>query len=431
MSDFPSSLDAAEPRRSGPVTRRRVLGAGMAGAALAMTGCASPLAGAKPRVVVVGGGWGGLGAVRTLARDGKADVTLIEPNDAFMSCPLSVHYIAGWQPASDFQRGYETVDRLGIRRVRERAVAVDRAASAVVTAGGRIPYDFLVLSPGVDYMEQAVAGYAEARAQLPVGFRAFEQAAVRAQVDRFLASGGSFVIGVPKPPYRCPPAPYERAFLIAEQVKRRGVKGKVIIVDESQAPTPPPIARPILAAMKEVYANEIEYLPGAGVTAVDIGRRRLTTAMGEVPFTEANLVLPMRAPALVREAGLGERWAAVKLPSFQAQADDRIYVIGDAQGAPLPKSGHVAFGAGVQVARDIARRIAGQEAPAPNGPVSLPSGICWASVTHDQAIMINVGATIVPGEAPKLSFEVDPAHNAASGKGANDWGRMMWKNMLG
>jgi sulfide dehydrogenase [flavocytochrome c] flavoprotein chain len=431
MSKLPSSFDPADAGSTGPVTRRRVLGAGMAGAALAVAGCASPLGGAKPRVVVVGGGWGGLGAVRTLARDGKADVTLVEPNDAFMSCPLSVHYIAGWQPASDFQRSYETIDRLGIRRVRERALAIDRAGSAVVTASGRVPYDFLVLSPGVEYMEQAVAGYAQARAQLPVGFRAFEQAAVRAQVDRFLAGGGSFVISVPKPPYRCPPAPYERAFLVAEQVKRRGVKGKVVIVDENEAPTPPPIAKPILAAMKSVYANEIEYLPGAGVTAVDIGRRRLTTAMGELPFTEANLVLPMRAPALVREAGLGERYAAVRLPSFLAQADEKVYVIGDAQGAPLPKSGHVAFGAGVQVARDIARRIAGQEAPAPTGPVSLPSGICWASVTHDQAIMINVGASVVPGAPPKLSFQVDPAHNAASGKGAADWGRTMWNHMLG
>ncbi|HSM22886.1 MAG TPA: FAD/NAD(P)-binding oxidoreductase, partial [Rubrivivax sp.] len=274
------------------ISRRTVVQAGLAATAALVGGCASFGGEAKPRVVVVGGGWGGLGAARTLARSGKVEVTLVEANDTFMSCPLSAHYIAGLQPATDFQRSYEAVDRAGIKRVRERVTAIDRAASVVVTASGRLPYDFLVLSPGIEYMEDAIAGYAQAREQLPVGFRAFEQTAVRQQVERFLATGGSFVISVPKPPYRCPPAPYERAFLIAEQIKKRGVKGKVIIVDANPNPMPPPVARPIVNAMRTVYANEIEYLPQSEVTAVDMGRRTLATAMGEVRFTEANLVLP-------------------------------------------------------------------------------------------------------------------------------------------
>ena len=416
--------------RTSMISRRRALQAGLAGSAALVAGCATSPSPAKPRVVVVGGGWGGLGAVRALARAGPVDITLVEPNAGFMSCPLSVHYVATLQPAQDFQRSYEGVDRLGIRRVRARATAVDRAGKAVVTAEGRLPYDFLVLSPGVDYIEDGIAGYAEARAQLPVGFRAFEQAAVRAQVDRFLQVGGNFVIGVPKPPYRCPPAPYERAFLIAEQVRRRGVKGKVVLIDSNPGPVPPPIAGPVLNAIRKVYANEIEYITQTDVSAVDIGRRRLTTGMGDIPFTEANLVLPMRAPALVRQAGLGERWAAVQLPSFRSQADEAVYVIGDAQGSPLPKSGHVAFGAGAQVGREILRRLAGETIAAPTAAVSLPGGICWANVTHDEAIMINVGATFIPGQAPKLSFQVDAVHSSGSGKGAVEWGRMMWNNML-
>ena len=410
------------------ISRRAVVHAGLAASAALVAGCATTAA--KPRVVVLGGGWGGLGAARTLARSGKVVVTLVEANDAFMSCPLSAHYIAGLQPATDFQRNYAAIDAMGIRRVRERASAIDRAGSAVVTPGGRLPYDFLVLSPGIEYMDEAVSGYAEARAQLPVGFRAFEQSAVRAQVERFLANGGSFVISVPKPPYRCPPAPYERACLIAEQVRRRGVKGKVIVVDANPNPMPPPTAKPLVAAMRG-YAAELEYLPSTDLSAVDIGRRRLATTMGDVPFTEANLVLPMRAPGIIRQAGLGERWAAIKLPSFLSQADEKIYVIGDAQGTPLPKSGHVAFGTGVQVGHDIVRRLSGEAAPAASGPVSLPPGLCWASASHDKAIMISVGATVAPGEAPKMSFQIDPEANTASSQGATAWGRTMWKNMLG
>jgi NADPH-dependent 2,4-dienoyl-CoA reductase/sulfur reductase-like enzyme len=287
-----------------------------------------------------------------------------------------------------------------------------------------------VLSPGIEYVEEAVAGYAEARGQLPVGFRAFEQIAVREQVDRFLANGGSFVISVPKPPYRCPPAPYERACLIAEQVRKRGVKGKVVVVDANPAPMPPPTAKPLVAAMRG-YAAELEYLPNTELSAVDVGRRRLTTSMGEISFTEANLVLPMRAPAIVRQAGLGERWAAIELPSFLSQADPKIYVIGDAQGTPLPKSGHVAFGTGVQVGRDILRRVSGQAAPAAAASVALPAGLCWAATAHDKAVMISVGASFVPGEPLKMSFQVDPEGNTASSQGAAEWGRTMWTNMLG
>lgn len=413
--------------------RRQFLqGTAALGLAALATGCASLGSSAKARVVVVGGGWGGLGAVRALVEGGQVQVTLVEPNESFMSCPLSAHFIAGWQPATDFQRSYANIDRLaGVRRVRERVLELDRAKAEVVTATQRIGYDFLVLSPGIEYMEEAIAGYAEARSQLPVGFRAFEQAAVKREVDAFLVNGGHFVISAPKPPYRCPPAPYERAFMIAEQMQKRGTKGKIIIVDANPAPTPPPIATPILNAMKSVYAAQIEYMPSVDIKAVDMGKRALLTSEGDIPFQHANLVLPMRANALVRQAGLGERWAAVQLPSFRSQADAKVYVIGDAQGSPLPKSGHVAFNAGKQVGEEILERVAGKVVVAPTGPVDLPLGICWANVTHDTAININVASSMEPGQAPKLKFSVDPQHNVRSGSGAMSWGNGMWKAMLG
>ncbi len=413
------------------IGRRQMVQAGVLGLAAFASGCASVVTPAKARVVVVGGGWGGLGAVRALAAAGTVDVTLVEPNEAFMSCPLSAHYIAGHQPASDFQRSYTRIDQLGVRRLRERVTAIDREKREVVTGTQRLRYDYLILSPGIEYIEDSIQGYADARAQLPVGFRAFEQLAVRQQVDRFLDAGGSFVIGIPKPPYRCPPAPYERAFLIAEQMKRRGTKGKIVLIDANPAPMPAPIAKPILDAMKALYSNQIEYLTDTAISAVDMGRKTLSTALGEVPFTQANLILPMRAPALIRQAGLGERWAAVRLPSFQSQADERIYVIGDAQGTPLPKSGHVAFGAGQQVAGDVLDLVAGKPLPKPGGEVELPLGICWANVTHAEAININVRTTISAAAAPQLRFTVDPAHNARSGAAAMSWGQGIWKAMLG
>lgn len=410
------------------IGRRAVLGSAVAGLALAS---APRIArGARPRVVVVGGGWGGLGALRALARGGAADLVLVEPHPSFVSCPLSIHYIVGERPFADFEHGYGVLDRLGVRRIAGPALAIDRDRREVVTPDTRLGYDFLVLSPGVEYAEEAIAGYAEARSALPVGFRPFEQHGVKALVERFLAEGGTFLISVPKPPYRCPPAPYERACLIAEQIARRGTKGKVVIADANPQPMPPPIAKPILEAMRAAHGERIEYLPDHEAKAVDPAKGNLDCGIADVPFTHANIVLPMRAPKLLREAGLAERWAAVRLPDFRAQADERIWILGDAAGTPLPKSGHVAFNAGIVVAQAIERRIDGAPEPAP-GPTELPTGICFAAIGNDRAIRINVGAGFVPGEAPKLRFEVDPAPSRESSEAAARWARSMWQSMLG
>ncbi|PWB39357.1 MAG: sulfide dehydrogenase [Rhodocyclales bacterium] len=414
--------------------KRRTLLKGMAAAtAVSVMGCAGQVAtGSRPRVVVVGGGWGGLGAVRALAASGQVDITLIEPNDGFMSCPLSILYIAGFAPASDFQRSYGVVDALGVRRVKDRVLDIDRAGRTVKTATQSIPYDFLVLSTGLEYMEEALPGYAAARDQFPVGFRAFEQSAVQRQAATFLEQGGNFVITVPKPPYRCPPAPYERACLIAQRMKEKGTKGKIILVDANKHPMPPPLAKPMLAAMKEMYGAQIEYISEVDPKSIDAGRKVLATSKGDIPFTHANIILPMRAPGLIRKAGLGERFAAIELPTFQSKKDKNVFVVGDAQGTPLPKSGHIAFGAGQQVGEQILATIAGKYKEAGLGDeVTLPAAICWGKVSTSLAIMINVNASVAVGDPPKIKYQVDPAANAASSKGAMDWGRNMWNAMLG
>ena len=415
------------------VKRRALLKGMAAAAAVSVMGCAgSGTSAARPRVVVVGGGWGGLGAVRALAASGKVDITMIEPNDGFMSCPLSVLYIAGFRPASDFQRSYGVIDSLGVRRIQDRVLDIDRAGRMVKTSTQSIPYDFLVLATGLEYMEETLPGYAAARDQFPVGFRAFEQSAVQRQAATFLEQGGNFVITVPKPPYRCPPAPYERACLIAQRMKEKGTKGKIIVVDANKGPMPPPLAKPMLTAMKEMYGAQIEYINEVDPKSIDAGRKVLSTSKGDIPFTHANIILPMRAPGLIRKAGLGERFAAIELPSFQSKKDKSIFVVGDAQGAPLPKSGHIAFGAGQQVGEQILATIAGKYKEAGLGDVvTLPSAICWGKVSTSMAIMINVNSSVSVGDPPNVKYEVDPAANAASSKGAMEWGTNMWNAMLG
>ncbi|WP_029462793.1 FAD-dependent oxidoreductase [Serpentinimonas barnesii] len=415
-------------------SRRQLLHGGAAvGLALLATGCATPIGTAKARVVVVGGGWGGIGAARTLAESGQVEVTMLEPHPSFMSSPMSALYIAGLKPLSYLNHSYRNVDRTGVRRVRERATAIDRSARFVQTETQRLPYDYLVLSPGIEYMEESLPGYAEGRDRLPVGFRAFEHEAVRQQADAFLSQGGIYVMTVPRPPYRCPPAAYERACMLAEQMQRRRTRGKIVIVDANSDPTPAPTARSIVHAMETLYPNEIEYRRDLVPSRIDAARRVLSTPEGDINYTVANIIPPMRAPGLIRQAGLGERWASVHLPSFRSTADPLVYVIGDAQGSILPKSGHVAHGAGMQVAKEILGLVAGrpEPAPAPGTTVALPGGICWAKVNEKSAIMVNVSASMQIGQAARLSFEVDPQHNARSKQGSLEWAQLMWGTMLG
>ncbi len=413
--------------------RRTLLKGTAAATAVSVVGCASQVATSpRPRVVVVGGGWGGLGAVRTLAAGGKVDITLIEPNDGFMSCPLSVLYIAGYAPASNFQRSYGAVDALGVRPVKDRVVDIDRAGRTVKTATQSIPYDFLVLATGLEYMEEALPGLAAAREQFPVGFRAFEQSAVQRQVAAFLEQGGNFIISVPKPPYRCPPAPYERACLIAQRMKEKATKGKIIVVDANKHPMPPPMARPMETAMREMYGSQIEYITEADPKSIDAGRKVLSTSKGDIAFNHANIIPPMRAPGLIRKAGLGERFATIELPTFQSKADKNVFIIGDSQGSPLPKSGHIAFGTGQQVGAQILATVDGKYREADLGDeVTLPAAICWGKVSTSLAIMINVNASVAVGDPPKIRYEVDQTANATSSKGAIDWGNSIWHAMLG
>lgn len=411
--------------------RRRFVQAASIGAAAAATvGCASVVKPEGPRVVIVGGGWGGGGTARALIESGvPINVTLIEPNERFMSCPLSSHYVTGHATAESFQVSYASLVKSGVSHVRDRVTAIDRSRKVIVAGGREIAYDFLVLSPGIEYMEEAMPGFAEGRASLPVGFRMFEQTAVRQEFDRFLKTGGDFVITVPKPPYRCPPAPYERAALMAEVIQKRKVTGKIIVLDENPNPMPPPIAKPILASFAELYKNQIEYVNNVEIMGVDARRKVLSTSKGDIRYEAANVVLPMRAPALIRQAGLGQRWADVKLPTFLSAVDDSVYVIGDACGLPLPKSGHLAFETGQLVAGHIASRVKSTGTVAPTA--TMPNGICWAFMSAKEAIGIHVATSWESGSPPKLQFKVDPARNAAAGDGAMQWGRSMWNAMFG
>lgn len=380
---------------------------------------------AAPRIVIVGGGWGGLSAARHLreALPG-ADLTLIEPNGAFMSCPLSVHYLVGERTAESLTFDLGVLARENTRHLRTRAETVDRDAKEVVTPEGRVPYDVLVLSPGIDYIADAIEGWEAARDQLPVAFRAFEQTALKAKLDAF--QGGDMVLSVPPLPYRCPIAPYERAALFADWMDRRGLPGRVILLDQNPDI---PIGKPAIeAAFAELFPTRIEHRKGIERIAIDPAAQTVTAGGETIPYALAALVPPMKAGGILNRAGLAQRWAPVRFPHFLAEGDDDIYIIGDSVASPLPKSGHVAFEAGLQVARHIAARVAGTE---PEDDESLPSAICFAFFNGREAMAVNISNSWngLTNEIERRA-QVDAARSTAAADQAHAWAAQVWGQLV-
>jgi NADH dehydrogenase FAD-containing subunit len=406
--------------------RRTVLAGGTAAVAATLVSPYRARAQIAARIVVVGGGWGGISAARSLKTMlPDADVTMVEPKAAFMSCPMSIHYIVGQRSEESLTRDFTALTDIGVRHVQSTAETIDRSARVVVTENERLAYDFLVLSPGIDYMQDAIPGFAEHRDKLPVGFRAFEQQAVKAALDAY--EGGDIVLSVPPMPFRCPIAPYERAAMFAEWMNHNDKPGKVFLLDQNPGI---PIGQPVIsAAFSDLYADRIEHVNGIEFQSVNAETRTIETNEGRLTYGMAALVPPQQAAGLIRRAGLGERWAGVRFPSFQSADDEDIYIIGDSVGAPLPKSGHLAFETGVRVARHIADRVNQGHAEA---ELNLPSAICFASFNSTEAMGVNVTAEWdeLLGEVKRAPV-VDPQRSGDALGRANAWSEYVWAELLG
>lgn len=380
------------------------------------------------RVVIIGGGWGGVTAARHLRRaNPDIEVVLIEKNPSFISCPISNLYLGGLKDLEFISFDYTQVVRAGVSFVNERALEISRAGRYVRTTGGLVFYNYLVVSPGIDYMYEAIEGYSEVRQFLPVAFKPFEQLPLRRQIEQF--EGGDLVMSIPRPPFRCPPGPYERAALLANYLKTNEIKGKVIVLDAN--PGPLGKAPGFLAAFNDLYKDHLEYIPQAEVTAIDYARKTVKTGLGEFKFDLANIIPPMKAGEIVRASGLGDRWANIQLPSFLSERDDRIYLLGDIVGnAPYPKSGQVAYNGGKIVAAHIAQRIAGRRLA--EIPTPLPENICYSFVNSEEAIWVaHKHNWDTAARQVRQQVTVDNQRSRQNGGLTIEWARGLWSSMFG
>lgn len=347
----------------------------------------------KPRVVVVGGGAGGATAARYIAKDsnGEIDVTLIEPTRTYYTCFFSNLYLGGFRSMESLGHSYgKLAAEYGINVVHDWATGVDRDAKTVTTAGGySIPYDRLILSPGIDFVDGAVEGWdVSSQNKMPHAYKAGSQTELlRAQIMA-MPQGGTYAMVAPPNPFRCPPGPYERVSMVAHMLKETNPTAKILIADPKEKFSKQGLFE---AGWNDHYAGMIERVgPDFGGDAVSVDPDAMTLSIdGEVTNVDVCNVIPaMKAGRIADIAGITEgNWAPVNAADLSSKMDANIHVLGDAcaQG-DMPKSG---FSANSQ-AKVCANAVRG----ALTGSTVFPArfaNTCWSLIDTNDGV--KVGAT--------------------------------------
>jgi sulfide dehydrogenase [flavocytochrome c] flavoprotein chain len=334
------------------------------------------------RIVVIGGGFGGAACARALRKiNPKLQVTLVEPNRTFTACPFSNEVVAGLRSIETQQFGYERIPSDGLSVIAQAATKIDPQARTVGLADGTsLAYDRLVLAPGIDLNFDALPGYNETTStKMPHAWKAGEQTMLlRAQLEA-MEDGGVVAIAVPAAPYRCPPAPYERASLIAHYLKQKKPRSKVLILDAKDAFSQ---QRLFESAWKELYPGMIERISlsqGGRVVSVEPATNTLVTDFGNYDAQVANVIPPQRAGRIASLAGAADHtgWCPIDPVTFASKLVPNIHVIGDAIiGGAIPKSASAANAEAKACASAVASLIAGM---APTVPKL--DGTCYNTVT--------------------------------------------------
>ena len=413
---------------------------GAAALAAALPGCATTGGGSSGRVVVVGGGYGGATAAKYLRMwsEGGVDVTLVEPNAQFVSCPISNLVVGGSKTIADVTVSYDNlVKRHGVKLVKDTAVAVDPDKRTVTLASGQVlPYDRLILSPGIDFMYEQLKALESADAQARVlhSWKAGPQTvALRRQLEA-MPDGGVYAISIPVAPYRCPPGPYERACQVAWYFRQAKPKSKVLILDGNPDVTSK--AGLFKKAWAEDYKGIVEYRPNH--VLIDVDLRTMTAKFETADDVQAgvlNVVPPQRAGAIARAAGVvtaNNRWCEVDFLSYESIKVKNVHVLGDAiQIAPgMPKSGHMANQQAKVCAAAVLELLAGR---APSRTPVL-TNTCYSFITDKEVVHV---ASVHQYDAEKKTMlavpgsgGVSPAKSTLEGDFAFGWAKNIWADTL-
>lgn len=388
-------------------------------AAWALQGCGTfPGSGSRftPKVVIIGGGFGGATAARYLRLWGgnSVDVTLIEKNRIHASCPQSNLVLGGSKSISELTNGYAELAKHGIQLVHDEANAIDVERQSVRVARGShpIPYDHLIVSPGIEFMLEDIQGMREAMAQriiLPAWTAGSETVDLRRQLEA-MTDGGTCIVSIPRQPYRCPPGPYERACQIASYFRAYKARSKVLVLDANEEI----VSKKNLfqAAWKDLYPGMIDYLPNQEVREVDARTLTARTDFDAYRADVINVIPPQRAGNIASLAGLitaNNRWCGINWQSMRSIVVPNIHVLGDATlSAPaMPKSASMANSHAKIAAAAILSSIMGESID----PEPVITNTCYSYVSGSDAMHVNA---VYRYDAARKTFATVPGSGGLS-----------------
>ena len=423
------------------MNRRHFLGVSSGASLGLLAGCASnPINISKANVVVVGGGYGGATAAKyiRLFSNNSAQVTLIEPNTEFISCPMSNLVVGGHTSIANLSTPYDNLSkRHGIKVVKDMVTSIDAKQKTVrLASGATIKYDKLVLSPGIDMMMDRVEGLQKAN-QEGVTVQAWkagpETVLLRKQLES-MKDGGVYAISVPTAPYRCPPGPYERACQVASYFKQFKPKSKVLILDANDDVTSK--GGLFKKAWASMYPGMIEYRPKHNVVAIDSRKKVIKfDVQDDVKADVLNILPMMRAGNIAVQSGLANsnaRWVNVNYINFESTAAKDIHVLGDSiQVAPLmPKSGHMANSHAKVAAAAVVAELGGLEI----NQTPVLTNTCYSFVNDKLVVHV---ASVHQYDAKDKTYKTVPgsggvsaAPNELEGIYAWNWAQNIWADSL-
>jgi len=422
--------------------RRSFLQSSAALSLLGLGACATTSIPTKAKVVVVGGGYGGATAAKyvRLLSDYKIDVVLIEPNEAFISCPISNLVLGGSKQMADITTPYSGLAKNhGVTVVKDVARSIDTARKTVTLGGGAtIAYDKLVVSPGIDLMFGSIEGLqaAHASGQILQAWKAGpETVALRKQLEA-MPDGGVYALTIPEAPYRCPPGPYERACQVAWYFKNAKPRSKVLVLDAN------PDVTSKGALFKKVWAEQykgiIEYRGQHKATAVDARAGLIKfDVQDDVKANVINALPSMRAGLIAVQTGLNNqannRWCGVNYQTFESTAAKDVHVLGDSiQIAPaMPKSGHhMANSHGKVAAAAIVAQLSGWAV----NPAPMLTNTCYSFTDNKNVVHV---ASVHEYVAAEKTFKtvagsggLSPAPTEIEGVYAMNWAQNIWADSL-
>jgi sulfide dehydrogenase [flavocytochrome c] flavoprotein chain len=412
-------------RASGSVVGMAALG-GAAGCARAMKGEIRPKTG--PRVVVVGGGWGGATAAKYVRlADPSIEVVLLEPNREFVSCPFSNLVLSGVESIDKLTLTYDNLRRHGVTLIHEGATAIEPDARRVRIGEGWLTYDRAIVAPGVDFQFEQVEGLAAAQSVVLHAWKAGPQTVQLARQLQAMPDGGVFVMTVPPAAYRCPPGPYERACQVAWYLKTHKPRAKLIVLDANQNIVS---KAALFRAAWQAYPN-LEYRASSKVAKVDVGASQVTTEFGDaVKYDVVNVIPPQRAGNIAVQAdlvGADKRWCEVDHVTYESVKHKNVHVVGDSTiGIPVPKSGNVANNMGKVAASAVAHLIAGKEPP-----LMTLGNTCYSWVNDREAIAVVNAYRIKDRKVEQIEQKLTPAASVDVARNSLGWRASIWRDILG